>query len=240
MVQAGPIDEELDDFAAGISAAREAAARRSPGCRRYGPAEAAVTIVVLCSPTSANCRSPLRRTQAWSRTSIPTPVRVVWAPYFDVAREDAADLSLLADAALCAEKVGTASERRRTSPNAASPGWRWVERSARRVQQPPPPGRRRPADRASRRRSSRSTARAFATCRAQLAGTTVTWIEAARRSGVRMTPATVVGGRIYGRSTDRATLQRLVEAELGARGLGSCSRWCVANRALTADGACYL
>jgi hypothetical protein len=62
--------------------------------------------------------------------------------------------------------------------------------------------------------------RAFATCRAQVAGTSIAWIEAARRSGVRITPSTVVGGRIYGPLDDRQTLQWLVEAELGPGVLG--------------------
>jgi hypothetical protein len=62
--------------------------------------------------------------------------------------------------------------------------------------------------------------RAFATCRAQLAGTSIAWIEAARRAGVRVTPSTVVGGRVYGPIIDHTTLQLLVEAELAPGILG--------------------
>jgi len=62
--------------------------------------------------------------------------------------------------------------------------------------------------------------RTFATCRAQVAGTSIAWIEAARRAGVRVTPSTVVGGRIYGPITDHNTLQLLVEAELAPGILG--------------------
>jgi hypothetical protein len=56
--------------------------------------------------------------------------------------------------------------------------------------------------------------RAFATCRARIAGASISFIEAARRAGVRSTPATIVNGRIYGPINDPNTLQLLVEAEL--------------------------
>jgi len=131
--------------------------------------------------------------------------------------DNAADLALLGDAALCAEKVGvTLEDRDETFGNAASPGWRWVEAvlsdNRRRV----------PPDKildkvATKLRVDR---RAFATCRAQLAGTSIAWIEAARRAGVRVTPSTVVGGRIYGPIVDQNTLQLLVEAELAPGILG--------------------
>jgi hypothetical protein len=61
---------------------------------------------------------------------------------------------------------------------------------------------------------------AFAACRAQLAGTALRWSERARRAGVRTTPATLVGGRIYAPIQDRNTLQQLIEVELAPGWLG--------------------
>jgi hypothetical protein len=187
------------------------------GLPSYGPVEAATTIVVLCSPTSSNCVAAMK-TARNVRDWYPNQVRVVWAPYFDLTREDAAELSLLADAALCAEKIGiTLEDQDATFNNPASPGWRWVEavlgeNMRRRV----PPDK--IVDHMAER--LRVDKRAFATCRAQVAGTSIAWIEAARRAGVRVTPSTVVGGRIYGPITDHNTLQLLVEAELAPGILG--------------------
>ena len=48
----------------------------------------------------------------------------------------------------------------------------------------------------------------------QLAGTSIAWIETARRAGVRWSPATIVNGRIYGPINDQVALQQLVEEEL--------------------------
>jgi protein-disulfide isomerase len=184
------------------------------GWPSYGSANADTTIILLCSPTSPNCGPPKTAARV-VRNKYPTQVRVVWAPYFNVANEEAADLSLLADAALCAEKVGTTLEDRDDSrfDDDASPGWRWVEAVLTEAN-----SRRRDVDPekiidkvATKLHVDR---RAFATCRAQLAGTTVSWIESARHSGVRGTPATIVDGRIYGPVTDLQTLQLLVEAEL--------------------------
>jgi len=183
------------------------------GLPAYGPAEVATTIAILCSPTSSNCIGPIR-TARLVQELYPDQVRVVWAPYYDVARDDAADLSLLADAALCAEKVGTRAEDRDSASlarSAESPGWRWVEAVLAEN------GRRRLApDKLIDRIADklRVDTRAFATCRAQLAGASIAWIEAARRAGVRTSPSTVVGGRIYGPIDDRQMLQWLVDAEL--------------------------
>src|SRR5207247_2190719 len=87
------------------------------------------TIAVLCSPTSSNCLGPLRAARL-VQDLYAESVRVVWAPYFDITRDDAADLSLLGDAAMCAEKIGTRAEDRDLTSlqkSAESPGWRWVE-----------------------------------------------------------------------------------------------------------------
>ena len=215
IVQPGPTDEDLgDDTGDAVLATPPLDLRGLPS---YGPADAATTIVVLCSPTSSNCVQPMRAARN-IRDWYPESVRVVWAPYFDLTREDAAELSLLADAALCAEKLGiTLEDQDNTFANPSSPGWRWIEAVL---------------GEGNRRRVSpdkildkiadklRVDRRAFATCRARVAGTSIAWIEAARRSGVRVTPSTVVGGRIYGPITDHNTLQLLVEAELAPGILG--------------------
>jgi protein-disulfide isomerase len=210
-VQPGAIDEGSEDLP------EEPVLANPPlqltGWPSYGPANADITIVVLCSPTSLNCRAPMNIVEK-VQSKYPRQVRVVWAPYFKVDAEEAADLSLLADAALCAERVGTTLERAESAlDDVASPGWRWVNNIL--------------SEANSRRRDLdpekliekvvtklHVDKRAFAACRAQVAGASVNWIEAARHAGVRATPSTVVGGRIYGPVTDLSTLQLLVEAEL--------------------------
>lgn len=215
VVQPGPIDDDLGDEPGEPMLATPPLDVR--GMPSYGPVEAATTIVVLCSPTSSNCLQPMRAARN-IRDWYPESVRVVWAPYFDLTREDAAELSLLADAALCAEKLGiTLEDQDSTFANPASPGWRWVEavlnENHRRRMSPD-----KLLDKVGEK--LRVDRRAFATCRAQIAGTSIARIEAARRSGVRVTPSTVVGGRIYGPIIDHHTLQLLVEAELAPGILG--------------------
>jgi hypothetical protein len=215
VVHSGPTDEDLGDDTGGPVLANPPLDLR--GLPSYGPTEAVTTVVVMCSPTSSNCVQPMRAARN-IRDWYPEQVRVVWAPYFDLTREDAGELSLLADAALCAEKLGiTLEDRDETFGNAASPGWRWVEavlgeNNRRRIT--PDKILDKIADKL------RVDRRAFATCRAQVAGTSIAWIEAARRAGVRVTPSTVVGGRIYGPIIDHNTLQLLVEAELAPGILG--------------------
>jgi hypothetical protein len=144
----------------------------------------------------------------------PRQVRFVWAPYFKLDADDAADLSLLSDAALCAERVGTTLERPDSAlDDVVSPGWRWVmsvltEANSRRRDLDPEKLIERVVEKLH------VDKRTFAACRAKVAGASVSWIEAARRAGVRATPSTVVGGRIYGPVTDLSTLQLLVEEQL--------------------------
>ena len=207
-VQPGPTDEELDQVPADPPLANPPL--RTRGLPSFGPADAPVQILVLCSPTSANCPAPLHAAMI-AQDNFPDRVRVVWAPYFDLARDDAAELGLLGDAALCAERVGTTEDLDFDRP--ASPGWRWVESVLqesidRRRQLSAEQLIAQLADRLGVDRDQ------FAACRARVAGTTLAWIEAARHAGVRTTPATVVGGRIYGPITDSGTLQLLVETEL--------------------------
>ena len=207
-VQVGPMDDELDQLPADPPLATPPIATR--GLPSFGPSDAAVTIVVLCSPLSANCITPLQRATYVAENN-PDRVRVVWGPYFDVARDDAAELGLLGDAALCAERVGTSSDLDFDRP--ASAGWRWMEAMMHASGNP----RRRPEPEqridhiADELRVDR---RAFATCRARMAGTTLAFLETTRHAGVRTSPATVIGGRIYGPILDANTLQQLVDAEL--------------------------
>ena len=216
-VQTGPTDEEIGELPTDPPLANPPLDVR--GLPSYGPIEAPVTIVVACSPTSLNCEQPLMAATQTQRDAYPDQLRVVWAPYFGVDLDNAADLALLGDAALCAEKVGTSSEREGDFDGTSSPGWRWVTAVL--------------AESRNRRRRMATEElidhladklhverHAFAACRARMAGTTLAWIEAARHSGVRTSPATVLGGRIYGPITDGTTLQLLVEAELAPGWLG--------------------
>jgi hypothetical protein len=215
-VQTGATDEEISEPPAEPQLANPPLDLH--GLPSYGRADAAVTIVVACSPTSLNCEQPLT-TARLTQEVYPDQVRVVWAPYFAVDRDEAANLALLGDAALCAEKVGTSLEREGDFDSTASPGWRWVtavlaESRSRRH--------RRTAEQLIDRIADKLHVddHEFSACRAQLAGTTLAWVEAARHSGVRTSPATVLGGRVYGPIVDWTTLQLLVEAELAPGWLG--------------------
>ena len=216
LVQTGATDEEIGEPAPEPPLASPPLDVR--GLPSYGSPEAPVTIVVACSPTSLNCDLPLGSARL-TQEVYPEQVRVVWAPYFDVARDDAADLALLGDAALCAEKVGTSLEHEGDFDNTTSPGWRWVAAVLGEVKSR---HRRVTTDQLIDRVADKLHVdkHAFATCRASVAGTTLSWVEAARHAGVRTSPATVVGGRVYGPIVDWATLQLLVEAELAPGWLG--------------------
>jgi hypothetical protein len=192
------------------------------GMPSYGPSDARQTIVVLCVPSTPTntCRLALRAAKL-AQEAYADRVRVVWAPFFDVTtRGDASELGLLADAALCAERVG-ASVADFTSPS--SPGWDWlaatmdeVGRAHRRVS----------ADRvlADVAPLLHVDEQAFSACRAHQAGTAIRWVVAATRAGVHASPSTVVGGRIYPAITDTNLLQQLVAAELEPGDCDGCLR----------------
>jgi hypothetical protein len=215
VVFSGPTDD--DD-----SGPREPPLAKPPlelrGLPSMGHEDAGVPIVVLCSPTNAACRGQLEAA-AHMQQLYPNDVRAVWAPWFDVAREDSADLAMLADAALCAETVGSGPDL------AQSAGWRWVIESYKQISQNR--GRRGPADAQIDVVATRAEvdSRRLATCRARIAGRSLEWIGAARRAGVRTSPAIVIGGRIYTGLNDRGVLQQLVEAELAPGVLGSWPTW---------------
>ena len=215
VVFSGPTDDE-------DVGPREPPLARPPldlhGLPSMGREDAAVPIVVLCSPTNAACRSQLEAA-SHMQSLYPDDVRAVWAPWFDVVREDSADLGMLADAALCAETVGNGPDL------AQSAGWRWVAEMYNQISLAH--GRRTAADIQIDAVATRAQVdpRRLASCRARVAGRALEWIGAARRAGVRTSPAIVVGGRIYVGLNDRAVLQQLVEAELAPGVLGSWPTW---------------
>jgi hypothetical protein len=180
---------------------------------------AAVPIVVLCRPNDNACSSLLRVVEPAMRL-YPDDVRIVWAPWFDVGRDDAAELTLLGDAALCAEAIGSNRGELTTSP-----GWVWVRQTYTEASKT----RSRTADQLIDKvaRELHVDGRALAACRARMATTTLSWIEAARHAGVprNAAAAVVIGGRIYDGLTDQTLIQELIEAELAPGVLGSLPRW---------------
>lgn len=173
-------------------------------------AATSVPIALLCRPSDddqcAEMLSRLRRVQRM----YPDEVRLVWGPWFDVRREDAATLTLLGDAALCAEQLGSAEKLDE------SPGWPWIERQLQSSR-----------GRASPERLIDKIAgevdidpAQLSACRARNANATLAWIERARKSGVTGSQAVVIGGRIYPGELEQVTIQRLVEAELAPGVLG--------------------
>jgi hypothetical protein len=181
---------------------------------------AAVPLIVLCRPSDPACANLLRVVDPSVRL-YPDDVRVVWAPWFDVGREDAADLTLLGDAALCAEAIGSNQGQLTTSP-----GWVWVKEMYAQVTRGR--GRKLAADRLIDEVADKLEVdgRALSACRARMAGSTLTWIAEARHSGVpRANAAVVIGGRIYSGLTDQTLIQELVEAELAPGVLGALPRW---------------
>ena len=187
------------------------------GLPTFGRPDAAIPIVLLCSPVSTNCRASIDHAVEVQRM-YPEDVRVVWDPWFDVTRADATELAMLADAALCAETVGTSST---SDTETSSSGWRWVTgvldaTLAPRSQGPPQET---TIDQVAA--ALHVDEHAFSACRASGAGGAVERIGAARHSGVRGAPTVMIGGRLYLRGLpDTASLQRLVEAELAPGVLG--------------------
>jgi len=181
---------------------------------------AAVPVVVLCRPNDPACANLLRVVEPAMRL-FPEDVRVVWAPWFDVGRDDATELTLLGDATLCAEAIGSNQGELTTSP-----GWVWVKEMYAQVAR----GRGKKVagaqliDDVSAKLDVDT--RALSACRARRAGATLAWIAEARRSGVpRSNAAVVIGGRIYTGLSDQTLIQELVEAELAPGVLGSLPRW---------------
>jgi hypothetical protein len=192
---------------------------RLPSLGKPGIA-AAVPIVLLCRPNDPGCANLLRVADPAVRL-YPEDVRVVWAPWFDVGRDDAAELTLLGDATLCAEAIGSNQGELTTSP-----GWVWIKEMYAQVAR----GRGKKVagaqliDDVSAKLDVDT--RALSACRARMAGATLAWIAEARRSGVpRSNAAVVIGGRIYTGLSDPTLIQELVEAELAPGVLGALPRW---------------
>jgi hypothetical protein len=151
----------------------------------------------------------------------PDDVRIVWSPWFDVGRDDAADLTLLGDAALCAEAVGS-NQGELTS----SPGWVWVMEMY--AQSSRSHGKKLAADALIDAVAAKLDVevRALSACRATMAGATLDRIAASRHAGVpRSSLAVVIGGRIYDGLIDPGLIHALVEAELAPGVLRSLPRW---------------
>ena len=181
-------------------------------------ARAPLPIVLLCRPNDGGCVNLLRIVQRKVQEVYIDETRAVFAPWFDVARDDANDLALLGDAALCAEQIGANPD----SLN-ASPGWRWIVRAL---------------DHHSRSHGRKQKAETvidtianeldidpqrLSACRARMANTTLDFIAKARKSGVTRSPALVIGGRIYENVNDEPSIQKIIEAELAPGILGEMS-----------------
>ncbi len=188
------------------------------GLPSFGKGKDAIPIILLCHPNNTGCHSMMRvlRTQ---QSVYPDDVRIVWAPWFDVTQTTrAAELTLLGDAALCAEQVGT-------SPDDfdASPGWVWVNKLLEMINRQH--GRQIPPEKLIDLVAGELDIDSgqLSSCRARLANKTLDWIEQARKSGVTRSPALVIGGRIYEGLNDPTQIQQLVEAELAPGVLARCS-----------------
>jgi hypothetical protein len=182
---------------------------------------ATVPVVVLCRPNDPGCGGLLRSIEIEARR-YPDDVRIVWAPWFDVSLDNATELTLLGDAALCAEVIGS-----NPGELAISPGWAWLKEMY--TQAGKFRGRKLLADKLIDAVAGKLdvNARTLSACRATMASSTLAWITAARHAGVppRANVAVVIGGRIYDGLTEQPMIHALVEAELAPGVLGSLPRW---------------
>lgn len=189
------------------------------GMPTFGNADSttAIPIVVLCRPNDTGCYNMMRVVRQFQQI-YSKDVRVVWAPWFDVTRDDAAELTLLGDATLCAEQVGSSPDDLE-----ASPGWRWINKELEQVSRAH--GRRIPAEKLIDDVTAEVEidSQRLSACRARIANTSLDWIAAARKSGVTRSPALVIGGRIYENLNDNNLIQQLIEAELAPGVLARCS-----------------
>jgi hypothetical protein len=217
VITAGPTDDELETESSDHQLASPPLSVEGLPSFGQPDATAPVPVILLCRPNDASCNQTMRVLNRVHNT-YRGEIRLVWAPWFEVAREDAAELTMLGDAALCAEKVGS-------SPDDldASPGWQWVTEAY--TQQSRAHGRRITPDKLIDSVSAKQgvDTNQLSACRARLASATLDWITAARRSGVTSSPSVVIGGRIYPGLNDPNIIQQLVEAELAPGVLGRCA-----------------
>jgi len=189
---------------------------RLAGLPSFGKPDAkgAIPVVVLCKPSDQGCANTLR----WLRSKqemFSDEVRLVWAPFFDVTEDKAADLAMLGDAALCAEQIGSSPDEINTSP-----GWRWVTKQLEHSMKAH--GRQVPAEKVIDTVAAELELDSgrLSACRARMANTTLDWVAAARRAGITKAPALVIGGRIYETIPSQEVTQQLIEAELAPGVLG--------------------
>jgi predicted DsbA family dithiol-disulfide isomerase len=188
------------------------------GLPSFGMRDAsAIPVLVLCRPNDAGCFGTMRLIQQVQK-AYAHGVRILWAPWFDVSREDAADLALLGDATLCAEQLGSSHD-----DPAASPGWRWITKQLEVITRQH--GRRERPEKLIDIVSAdlEIDSRQLSACRARMANSTLNWVAKARKSGVTRSPALVIGGRIYEGLNDKNLIQQLIEAELAPGVLARCA-----------------
>lgn len=217
VITSGPSDDDDDGNAGDHPLARPPLPLAGLPSLGKPDAEAPVPIVLVCNPKSSDCQQQMRSIRNVHNT-YRGEIRIVWAPWFDVAREDAAELALLGDAALCAEANASSPDDLDTSP-----GWQWVSETYAQIQKAR--GRRVPPEKLIEDVADKLhlSTKALSACRARIANTTLDWVATARQSGVVSSPAIVIGGRIYHGLTDPTLIQQLIEAELAPGVLGRCS-----------------
>ncbi len=189
------------------------------GLPSFGNPEAMspMPVVVLCRPNDTACYNLMRVVRRYQEIYT-NDVRIVWAPWFDVTRDDAAELTLLGDATLCAEQVGSSPDELN-----ASPGWRWITKQLEQTSRLH--GRRVAAEKMidNVTADAEIDSQRLSACRARMANTTLDFIAAAHRSGVTRSPALIIGGRIYENLNDNNLIQQLIEAELAPGVLARCA-----------------
>jgi protein-disulfide isomerase len=215
VVSTGPTDEDMEGDPTDHKLAKPPL--ELTGLPSFGKPDAKgpLPVVVLCRPNDPACVGLTRILQRQVNDIYADEVRAVWAPWFDVTRDDASELALLGDAALCAEQVGS-------SPDvlSASPGWRWITKQLDHASRSH--GRRMPAEKLIDTVAGELDvdSQRLSACRARMANATLDLIAKARKSGVTRSPAIVIGGRIYEGLNEENTIHRLIEAELAPGVLG--------------------
>ena len=215
VISTGPTDEDLE------SDPTEHRLAQPPidvtGLPSFGKpdATAPLPLIVLCRPNDLSCGNLLRVVRKQVQEIYPDEVRAFWGPWFDVTHDHAADLTMLGDAVLCAERVGSSPDEL-----SASPGWRWIAKQLDHATRTH--GRRIAATRVIDTLAAELDvdAQRLSACRARTANATLDFIKKARDSGVTRSPAIVIGGRIYEGVTDESTIHKLIEAELAPGVLG--------------------
>lgn len=217
VITTGPTDEDFEGESTEHPLATPPLALTGLPSLGKPDAKAPVPVVIVCRPNDASCSQTMRVVQR-IHTLYRGEIRIVWAPWFDVSRDDAADLALLGDAALCAEKIGSSPDDLDTSP-----GWQWLIEAYAVIARSH--GRRISPDKLidTAAHKLHVDSRQLSACRATVANATLDWITAARRSGISSSPAVVIGGRIYQGLQDEGLIKQLVEAELAPGVLGRCS-----------------